>query len=226
MGFDDVEIHFNDPKAADIIQERVNTCMGYEIINQSNNICHVKSVSDVTLKEFNQILRKVFLLLITMGDNTVELLEKGKFSSLPDVKILENTNNKLTDFCKRVLNKKGYHDYSKLTTVYTICMYLERVADEHRDACDALVNRKDKISPSVISDFKQVNSLFVNFYNFFYKSDKADLEKIFFTLPPLRMKLMEKLMKAQPGDRIVLHVLSNILSEIYELATASVELHV
>lgn len=225
MGFDDVEIHFEDPKAADIIQDRVNTCMGFEIVNQGHNICQIKSVSMVSLKEFSQMLRKVFLLLVTMSENTISLLEKGNFAGLSDVRVLEMTNNKLTDFCKRVLNKKGYDNFNQLTTIYTVCMYLERVADEYRDLCDALMKRKEKISPSVMKDLKDVHGLFVAFYNYFYKGDKENLEKIFFTAPDLRLRMLERMMKAPPCDRIVLHVMVNLLSEIYELANASVEMH-
>lgn len=225
MGFDDVEIKFNDPKTANDIQDRVNNCIGYEIVNQSNSSCHVKSVSQVSLDEFNQILRKVLLLLITMGENTMEILEKGNYSRLQEVRVLENTNNKLTDFCKRVLNKKGYHDHSKLTTIYTVCIFLERVADEYRDLCDGLMGKKDKVSPAVLKEFKEVNSLFVDYYNFFYKLDRAKLERIFFSAPPLRDKLLDAISKAQPCDRVVIHSMINILSEIYELSTITVELH-
>jgi len=225
MGFDDVEVHFNDSKELEAIQDKINSCIGYEIVNQSNNVCYIKSVSEVSLDEFNQILRKVFLLLINMGENTLSLLEKGDFTRLSEVIVLEKSNNKLTDFCKRVLNKKGYHDYSKLTTIYTICMYLERVADEYRDICASLLNKKERLSPSVLKDFKDVNQLFSDFYNMFYTSDRSRLERIFFTAPQLKVRMLEKLSKAQPADRIVLHAASNILNEVYELSTAAVELH-
>jgi phosphate uptake regulator len=226
MGFDDVEIRFLDSKELESIQARINACIGYEIVNQSNSVCSIKSVSEVSTEEFNQIIRKVFLLLINMGENSLELLEKGDFARLSEVIVLENTNNKLTDFCKRVLNKKGYHDYSKLTTIYTICMYLERVADEYRDICNALMGKKEKLSPSVLKDFKEVNQLFADFYNHFYTADRAKLEKIFFTAPQMKMKLLDKLSKALPADRVILHASSNILDEIYEMATATVELHI
>jgi phosphate uptake regulator len=226
MGFEDVDVYFSNSEELKAIQDRVNSCIGYEIVNQSNNICSVKSVSEVSTDEFGQILRKVFLLLVNMGENTLELLEKGDFSRLPEVIVLENTNNKLTDFCKRVLNKRGYHDFSKLTTIYTICMYLERVADEYRDICNALMGKKEKVSPSVLKDFKEVTDLFSDLYSYFYTSDRAKLEKIFFTAAPLKMKLLEKLSKAQSADRIMLHASSNILNEIYEMATATVELHI
>jgi len=226
MGFDDVEISFSDPKELEAIQERINACIGYEIVNQTSTVCSIKSVSEVSIDEFNQMLRKVFLLLINMGENSMELLSKGDFARLSEVTVLENTNNKLTDFCKRVLNKKGYSEHNKLTTIYAICMYLERVADEYRDICKALVDKKDKISPAVLNDFKEVNQIFADFYSYFYTSDRAKLERIFFSAPQMRNKLLEKMSKAKPADMIVLHASSNILNEVYEMSTATVELHI
>ncbi|MBW2965188.1 AbrB/MazE/SpoVT family DNA-binding domain-containing protein, partial [Candidatus Woesearchaeota archaeon] len=67
-GFEDVEIQYNDEKTAEKIRERITNCIGYEIVNQGENFCRIKSISHVSTSEFDQILRKVFLLLITMGD--------------------------------------------------------------------------------------------------------------------------------------------------------------
>lgn len=225
IGFEDIEIIYDDATTLKKVQERLVNCIGYEIVNQGDNFCNIKSISQVSLTEFNQILRKVFLLIMTMGDNIVEVIKEKKYSKLDEVKILEVTNNKLTDFCKRVLNVSGYNDYSKLTVLYTIVMYLEQVADEYRDICDALMDRKTKVSPKLISEFNEVLLLFNEFYESFYKFERGKIEQVFSKAQPFRDKLLLRIKSAEPDERIVLHSLSNVVSQIYEMATANLSLN-
>lgn len=225
IGYEDVQIIYDDEATLQKVQDRIGNCIGYEIVNQGDNFCNIKSISQVSMNEFDQILRKVFLLLLTMGDNIVEVLKDKKYSRLKEVRVLEVTNNKLTDFCKRVLNVRGYKDHNKLTIIYTIVMYLEQVADEYRDICDALMNRKTKLPPQMLTDFKEVGQLFKDFYESFYKFEKSKIESVFMKAQPLRQKLLNKMMKAGPEERLVLHSLSNIVSQVYEMATANLTLH-
>ncbi|MBW2964401.1 hypothetical protein KY363_02985, partial [Candidatus Woesearchaeota archaeon] len=164
-------------------------------------------------------------LLITMGDNITEILNENKYHKLKEVRILEVTNNKLTDFCKRVLNVKGYKDHNKLTLIYSIVMYLEQVADEYRDVCDALMNRKTKVSPQLVEDFKQINAYFKDFYESFYKFEKVRVEAVFSKATPLREQLYSKMQKAGAEERLVIHSLLNVVSQVYEMATANLALN-
>ncbi len=225
MGYEDVEILYDDTETLEKIYERISNCIGFEIVNQGDNFCRIKTISHVSLSEFDQILRKVFLLLITMGDNIIDVLDQGKYAKLKEVRILEVTNNKLTDFCKRVLNVRGYKDYNKLTLIYSIVMYLEQVADEYRDVCDVLMTRKTKISPHVLAEFKEVNRFFKEFYESFYKFENNKIEAVFDKAKPFRERLYLRMQKAGPDERLVLHSLLNVVSQVYEMATANLALN-
>ena len=226
MGYEDVEIRYTDKSTLGQVQERLANCIGYEIVDQGDNFCRIKTISHVSLDEFDQILRKVFLLLLSMGKNIVEILEKKEYARLSEVKVLEVTNNKLTDFCKRVLNVRGYKQFSKLTTIYTIAMYLEMVADQYRDICDCLVKKKGKLNPKIISDFKEVNDLFNAFYKSFYKFSAENVNQVVEQVQPLRRRLIERMSKATGEDILVLHALSNVVEMIYEMENANIELNI
>jgi phosphate uptake regulator len=225
MGYEEVEIEYSDHATLPSVQQRINNCIGYEIVDQGDNFCRIKTISKASIEEFDQILRKVFLLLLSMGKNCTDIMDKKDYTKLKEVKVLEITNNKLTDFCKRVINVNGYKDHSKITVMYSIATYLEMMADEYRDICDALANKKTKISPKTIEDFKDVNELFNIFYQSFYKFSAEKVEEVFEKAQPLRKKLLEKMTNADAEEMLLLHSLSNILSLIYEMATANLELN-
>ena len=224
IGYEDVEIVYSDRKTLTHVQERIANCIGYEIVDQGDNSCRIKSISHASLDEFDQILRKVFLLLLSMGKNMVEIMEKKEYGKLEEVKVLEVTNNKLTDFCKRVLNIQGYKEFNKLTTVYIVVTYLEMIADEYRDVCDFLADRKTRLRPEIIDDFKKVNGLFKRFYDSYYKFSAENVNKVMENVKPLKRRITDKMTKAKGEEVLVLHAMSNILQMIYELQNANIEM--
>jgi phosphate uptake regulator len=225
LGFEDVEIVYSDKKTLSQVQDRITNCIGYEIVDQGDNFCRIKSISHASMDEFDQILRKIFLLLLSMGKNISDLLDKKEYSKLAEVKVLEVTNNKLTDFCKRVLNIQGYKEFNKLTTMYTIVTYLEMMADEYRDVCDHLSASKGRLSNDLLVDFKEVNEVFSLFYQSFYKFSGDNVEKVFEKGRPLKRRVVDKMSKTKGDDVIVLHAIGNIMTIIYELENANIEMN-
>ncbi len=225
LGYDDVEIVYSDSSTLEDVQKRLGNCIGYEIVNQGDNFCRIKTISHVSLDEFDQILRKTFLLLMSMGKNIIEVLERNEYQKLKETMVLEVTNNKLTDFCKRVLNVRGYKDHNKLTTVYTIATYLENMADEYRWICEHLAKKKGKLNPKVLADFRDVNDLFSKFYASFYKFSGDKSEAVFSRVEPLRKRVLDRMTRSKGEDILVLHSLINVLSIIYEMENANLEMN-
>src|SRR3989338_6152045 len=74
-GFDTIKLIFNSPvcihyrtgkekKVISVIHEEVNRLSGMEIIQQKENFCIIKNISEPTIKEFDALLRRIFLLLM------------------------------------------------------------------------------------------------------------------------------------------------------------------
>lgn len=224
IGFDDVEIIYKDPKTLKDVQDRILNCIGYEIVDQGSNFCNIKSISNVSYSEFDQILRKVFLLLITMGKNILGNIKRNQLSYLNETKVLEITNNKLTDFCKRVLNKKGYKEPRYTAVIYTIVNDLEKIGDYYRDICVYLQNKNIKISKELIMLFEEVNDYFEIYYQLFYKWDDKNMEIINTKCEIISEKIIKQMEKENPKESIVLHYLLNIVLEVYEMALPYVEM--
>ena len=68
--------------------------------------------------------------------------------------------------------------------------------------------------------------LFKEFYESFYKFEKGKIEHVFSRAEPLRSKIVQKMAKAGPDERMVLHSLGNVVGEVYEMATANLELNI
>ena len=170
-GYDEIEIKFDSPDVFRQIQKSLSNLLGYEILNQTKNTCIIKSVFDSKKQEFDNILRRTFLILLDMAESCYDSVEKGEYSSLDEIRLLEKTNNKLTDFCKRTLSKEGCDDKSLF--LYVIIRDIEKIADSYRNICDIFIaNPKVTISKQSIALFMEVNSYLRLFYELFYKFDK------------------------------------------------------
>ncbi|MEM4247397.1 MAG: AbrB/MazE/SpoVT family DNA-binding domain-containing protein, partial [Candidatus Woesearchaeota archaeon] len=66
LGYDQVEITFDDPQVIPRIQDEIERLMGFEIVNQTERSCVVKNVASAMDTEFESILRRIMLMLIEM----------------------------------------------------------------------------------------------------------------------------------------------------------------
>lgn len=173
LGYDEIDVHFDDPTVMDLIQKEMQRLVGFEIVGQSRDGCTIKSVATASDSEFDPILRRIFLMLISMAKDSYALIAEKQFNQLKELTKLEETNNKLTLFCMRLLSKNGYSDYKKTALIYNVVCHLEYLADEFRDLCFYLMNNKPKISKKALDCYKAACDQLEFFYKMFYKTDRA-----------------------------------------------------
>ena len=113
-GFDEIEVVFTEPDTMREINKRIRDyCPGFEVITQDRNRCHIKSVSNVLEEDFDVLVRRIFRLTLSLLEEAYESLKTGNYDCMVNVRDLEGLNNRYTSYCKRVLNKTGYHEQSK-----------------------------------------------------------------------------------------------------------------
>jgi len=228
VGIDELELRFSDPSVFLNIQRILHTDMiGYEIISQGEHYCIIKSLSLTDGMEFDSSLRRCFLLLKSLGEETYNAISSGNLDYLKNASMLEQNNNRLTTFCRRVLNKVGYKDEKKVTFIYLVIEELEKIADEYKYIASIFEKNKriKNISPVTLSFYKKTNE-FVDFlYRLFYNYSKE--RSIRFT-NEYRSLINEaySIMSRKGGyDTLILHHLSSILRICFDLLAPILALH-
>lgn len=217
-GVDELMLTFDDPKAIRIIKEELGKLMGFEIISQGEKFCLVKSVSAAVESEFDNILRRIFLVMIEMSKGICDAVSRGENSRLREIKTSELTNNKLTDFCKRLLGKKGYHDYRSTSYIYTIIWELERIADEYRKICEAMESSRERASKEALSLIRETSQFFEDFYSLFYKFSGEGADRLTKAKKQLLAESMSFLRRAKGSEAAVAHCVINIIEGTYDIA--------
>jgi len=154
----------------EVVQAMINRCIGVEIIDQRDNWCVVKELGETTYKEFDNALRRVFLLLISMAEEIAkDIKPHSDKEGLKSAHIIDTNIDRFTDFCFRVLSKKGYQEYRKTPTMHSILFILEMIGDEYKKIAIHLLEAKT-LSPKMESLLKiqadQLRKYYTLFYNF------------------------------------------------------------
>ncbi|MBI2558427.1 phosphate uptake regulator PhoU [Candidatus Woesearchaeota archaeon] len=218
-GANEIKLTFNHPELIESVQNALGKeAVGFEITEQGPNYCVIKHVSG-ELQEFDSVLRRAFLILLSMADSSLEAIKKRDFSALKSISLLEEANNRFTTSCRRFINKIGYQDPRKTGPLYYIVEDMENVADEYKYLCDYLYNLKNKkviIGKDIIEIYKKTNEMLKTFYELFYKFDKNKLELIGESRREIvknAYNLFEK--SRNPTDRIILHHMLVIIQKIF-----------
>jgi hypothetical protein len=179
-GVDEIKISFKHPEDILKVQNAIGKeAVGYEIIDQGDNYCKIKHVSG-EFEEFDPVLRRTFLLLISMAEEGLVAIKKEEFNRLKSIAFLEEANNRFTTSCRRFLNKKGHKEFDKIGPIYYLVEDLENLADEFKYMYKYLQDHpvKDPVDKRVINLYEEINQLIRLFYEIFYKFDKEKVVKI------------------------------------------------
>ena len=181
----------------EFIQDIVGRFIGYEIINYDKNSVVVKEMSSPSSKEFDNALRRIFLLLEQMAEEICETLQKNNIKFLHNIPAIDINVDKFHDYCIRILNKIGNKDSKKTALLFSTLYFLELIGDEFKNIARHLIYDFSKENyenlKEITESIKEQLSLF---YQVFYKFDTkkiiemSELDKErFFGVNELQKKL-------------------------------------
>jgi len=223
LGYDEIIIHFKDDTVPKQINERVSECIGFEVIDQSEEKIVVKSISSGLEEEFDTILRKVFLSVKEIGESVYKALKNKEFSRLKQIRQMETINNKFAVFLMRLLSKKGYKDPDRTSQAYDMIQNLERTADEYKYICDSYIDHKKTIDKQVLALLKELNEYYEVVYSLFYVFDTQKRKIIYQDRKVLKNKAMGFLKNNK--EIILSHHLIMLSERIYNTAGSCLTLH-
>lgn len=216
LGYDEIIIHYQDTQTLEEIKKRLPECIGYEIIDQRDGCVIIKSIATALDTEFDTLLRKSFLVIQEMGRGIFEAVEKKNPEKLREIRSLEALNNRFTDVCIRILNKRGYKIQKRTLQMHSIVKNLERIADEYKGLCDVLSRKKPE--KESLASIKSAFDYYGLFYEMFYKFSPELKKKIYNKRKELQEKFTRQLLAGKNPE--LFHHLLNVVEKTYDSAGA------
>ncbi len=214
-GYDEIKVFFDEPEVYEQIKQRMGQLMGFEIVDVKKDSCTIKALTSTSREEFDTVFRRTFLLLLEMAESSVLL--SGNQASAEGFIHLEQTNNKLTDYLKRVLNKHQYHEPEKTTFYYCLARDLEKIADCYRAMAEYMLHH------TAGKDLKELKHLYEEtgrtlriLYELFYKFDRLKAKQ-FLELRESLTNRYKKMLEEKTGDAYLVAHLGMVIHHVGEL---------
>ena len=182
-GYDELKIKYDDPKLFEEIPPSLKKYMiGFEMIEQGQNYCVIKSMTKTYSEDFDSILLRTLLLLNSMSEGIKEAIANKDLSTINNIKSLEETNNRYTGFCSRLINKDALKYGSNKNFMYTIVEELEKIADVYKYICCYLYENPEtvkEIDKRTAALYSVTGELLVDFINLFKSYNIKRVPQIF-----------------------------------------------
>jgi phosphate uptake regulator len=211
QGYDEIILTSYTNEQLKIIEDLIdNLFIGFIIKEKTKLKVIVGQIAITDSTEFDSTLRRTFRQLLTMCEELYESFETKNSILLSNQTNLEHENNKLTNFCCRLLNK-SLKEKEDGHFWYMVAWNLESIADSYKHIASHFKGNVPSISKELLNTIKEVNNYVKGYYECFYNfsiNQMIDLNKE-------KIKLSEKinhLMQTSKGNEtILLHHLSTIV---------------
>ena len=178
-GYDEIYLNYDDNDYIEIIHDVLsNEITGFEIVKQGNNYCVIKDLTG-SKDEFNTALRRIWLLTLDLANETFNSIDKKNKNNLKNMYFMDNSINKFSNYCLRLLNKKVYINDNKSPLYYYLIKSLEELADKYKDLYKFYLNNDINLNKEITAIFRIINEHLNEYYNLFYSYDKNKMEELF-----------------------------------------------
>lgn len=158
-----------------VIQEIVGRFVGIEIIENGKDYCVIREMGEVSAKEFENSLRRIFLIILELFDRTLKAIENEEIndSSLcKEIHAIDLSIDKFVDYCARILNKVvGICPDEKKQLIFSSLFILELMGDEFKYIAKHLALSKKPVRDS-LAIASLVKEHFELYYRLYYKFDR------------------------------------------------------
>lgn len=159
----------------DMIEELINRFIGMEIIDHGENYCTIREMGDLTSKEFDNSLRRIFLLILELFDKVIYFIENDKIGDIQVCKTLHTLDinvDRFIDYCCRINNKINDSSFQKnKPVIFTTLFLLELLGDEFKYIGTHLAKTKKSVK-ELLPFVEKVKEHFERYYQLFYKFDR------------------------------------------------------
>lgn len=216
---------FGKKSMTSALQGFVNRFIGFEIIEHSKDYVLIRDMGAPTAKEFDNSLRRVFLLFQQMAEETLEAIENGDYSNLMGLHDIDINLDKFHDYCVRVLNKIGCQNGKKSHLLFSTLYLLEMAGDEFKNIGIHLVSdineaKFENIKKMVASIKEQIE----NYYDLFYRFDKEKVKRISELDQKIYQEVPIMYKKANEDEKEIFHHLRMIGKYINALMELRIEM--
>lgn len=160
------------------LQAMMSRFIGFEIIEHGQNFCIIREMGEATEKEFDSSLRRIFLLIQQMAEETEEATKTDDYTILDHMHDVDINVDKFSDYCIRVLNKISFKEQRKISLLFSTIFLLELLGDEFKHAANDILKMKSRSLKNLVPMSELTRTQIDKYYELFYKFNLENVKKI------------------------------------------------
>ncbi|MBI4149352.1 AbrB/MazE/SpoVT family DNA-binding domain-containing protein [Candidatus Woesearchaeota archaeon] len=227
-GYDEISITFDDPAAVRNLPSQLNDLLpGYEVLQHTSSTILIRDIAHEMATEFDAVLRRIFMVIKSIAESTYEMLEEYDEDRLKNIASLEMTNNRLCNYCERLLNKRGYTRFDRTVFMYVIVWEMEKIADQYKYLTYFFSQQKQvTVSKEAKKLFQEAMQMFDLFYGAFYQFDRKKVAEIVQLRKDVVARALALMAKTKDNPEIrVIHHLITIAQMTFNILNSYLAVH-
>lgn len=234
-GYDTIKIRFDNPltinhrtketpSVLSVIHEEVHRLATIEIIQQKENFCIIKEISQTSTKDFDALVRRMFILLSDASKDLANALQTNDQIMLQTIEEKHNSIAKFANYCLRLLNKKGYTDTRKTQIIYNIIGNIDEIADVLKYTAWRAIGYKKKLTAESQEIIKNIDKSIQTYYDLFYNFEISKINQLSENREKIKSKIAIMTKSAPQQDILILVTMAYALEIILHITGARLSL--
>ena|SRR3989344_5290577 len=231
IGYDEIHVRFSNPivphfrlkqkeKVSSVLHYIANRLIGYEIVQQQENYCVIKDISEISINEFDTVLRRIFLLMKDMSKDMVEGAKKLDLVMLETIEEKHDSITKFISYCLRLLNKFGFPDTKKTCIYYHIIANLDKVVDVFKYGARDMIALKLRLSKDSKEIMDSLLQAILLYSDLFFKFETAKITELYETRDEVINKIKQITPKMDPKELRLIVYMRSMLELIIDVTEA------
>ena len=232
-GYDEIELKFDKPttphhrlntkvRFLKVIHGEIARSIGFEIIQERGDFVIIRKVSESSIKEFDNILKRIFLLIL---DTSKDLYLGVKNKDYELVESVEEKHDTITRFIShnlRILNTVSYTNYKDTTFLFHIISSLDVIVDIFRNVAREIVEEKIKPTNDGIIILEEIQKAIELYYDLYYNFSTKKCEKFSAARDKILHMIKKMSEKLSKDDIRILTATEHALEVFRELFSARI----
>lgn len=219
QGADEIIIRCKEKRILDYIEQRIAGFVGIEIVEQRKDALVIRNLVEGIEEESDKVLQRIVILTGHISKESVTAIRTNDRSAIENLLRLERTHNKLVDFAKRTLARKGGAEKED-KYLYSFLVEDERLIDEYKHILqERLLQRR--VPRQVVATLEEADSYLQTLLDIFRRQRQEDIKTLSRKYVPLREGI-KGVLGEQKSAAMHLH-LHNIVVRTYELGETVLE---
>lgn len=221
-GYEEIILKGNNSESLDFIESKIGSFIGVEVIEREKDSLKIADIVHLDEGQFDNVFKRCMLIMVQVAEDTVTAFKTHDKELMLKVIRTEDLHNKLTDFCKRLLARKGYKDELRVKYLYALIQENERIVDEFKYVARCFPDAR--VGKAALEHFERSSKLVREFYSCYYTHDEKKIEHIVLERQHLESTGREFIMKNKGGDSLLVHFSINVAVLMYEIAEPYLEM--